>query len=302
MSATDRPLHHYAWLSVAAACVTLVLKLVAWRLTGSVGLLSDALESLVNLAAALAALSAVLIAALPPDDDHSFGHDKIEYFASGFEGALILSAALAIVWAALGRLLTPAPLEGLGLGLLLATGASVVNLVVGRLLLKKGRAAGSPALVADGQHLLTDVWTSAAVLAGVALVWMTGWEFLDPLVALVAAGFILRMGVQLLRGAVHGLLDRSLPSEQMQAIQEVLQRHEGAGEVRFHALRTRASGARQFVAVHVLVPDEWSVRRGHDLLEQIEADLRAVLPAGHIFTHLEPINDPASWDDEKLDR
>ena len=302
MSASDRPLHHYAWLSVAAAVATLVLKLVAWRVTGSVSLLSDALESLVNLAAALAALSAVLIAAQPPDEEHSFGHDKIEYFASGFEGALILAAAIAIVWAAIGRLMTPAPLEGLGLGLLLATGASSVNLVVGRLLLKKGHAAGSPALMADGQHLLTDVWTSAAVLAGVALVWLTGWEFLDPVMALVAAAFILHMGLQLLRGAVHGLLDRSLPTEQMQAIQEVLRRHENATEVRFHALRTRASGARQFVAVHVLVPDEWTVRRGHDLLEQIEADLRAVLPAGHIFTHLEPLNDPASWEDEKWER
>ena len=156
--------------------------------------------------------------------------------------------------------------------------------------------------MADGQHLLTDVWTSAAVLAGVALVWLTGWEFLDPVMALVAAAFILHMGLQLLRGAVHGLLDRSLPTEQMQAIQEVLRRHENATEVRFHALRTRASGARQFVAVHVLVPDEWTVRRGHDLLEQIEADLRAVLPAGHIFTHLEPLNDPASWEDEKWER
>ncbi len=301
MSVTARPLHHYAWLSVAAACVTMALKLLAWRLTGSVGLFSDALESLVNLAAALAALSAVLVSALPPDEDHSFGHDKIEYFASGFEGALILAAALAIVWAAVARLLTPVPLEGLGLGLLLATSASVVNLWVGRLLLKKGRAAGSPALVADGQHLMTDVWTSAAVLLGVLLVWLTGWQMLDPLVALVAAGFILRMGFQLLRGAVHGLLDRSLPDEQLRAIDEVLRRHE-SGEVRFHALRTRAAGARQFVAVHVLVPDEWSVRRGHDLLEQIEAELRAVLPAGHIFTHLEPINDPASWEDQTLDR
>ncbi len=301
MNTADRPLHHYAWLSVAAAGSTLALKLLAWKLTGSIALFSDALESLVNLAAALAALGAVLFAARPPDEDHRFGHDKIEYFASGFEGALILTAAVAIIWTALGRLSTPVPLHGLNLGLVLSGSASIINLIVGRLLVRKGRAAASPALEADGHHLLTDVWSSAAVLLGVGLVWLTGWQILDPLVALAAAGFILGMGVRLLRGAVRGLLDASLPEASLQVIRDVLQRHESQ-QVRFHALRTRASGARQFVSVHVLVPDEWTVRRGHDLLERIEADLRAVLPAGHIFTHLEPLNDPASWADQSLDR
>lgn len=286
---------------MAAAVVTIGLKLMAWHLTGSVGLLSDALESFVNLAGALATLGAVLIAALPPDDEHAFGHDKAEYFASGFEGALILAAAGAIIWAALPRLFVPVPLAVPGLGLCLSSLAALVNLGVGRLLIAKGRSTGSPALEADGHHLLTDVWTSAGVLLGVGLVWLTGWHFLDPLVALVVAGFILRMGIRLLRNAVHGLLDRALPAASLDAIREVLRRHESSG-IRFHALRTRASGSRQFVAVHVLVPDEWTVRRGHDLSERIESDLRAVLPAGHIFTHLEPLNDPASWEDEPLDR
>ncbi len=300
-----RPARHslprYAWLSVAAAVLTIALKLLAWRLTGSVGLLSDAMESLVNLVAALATLGAVLIAARPPDEDHAFGHDKVEYFAAGFEGALILAVAGAIVWSAVPRLLSPPPLADLGPGLALSTLASLINLGVGRLLIVKGRSSGSPALKAEGHHLMTDVWTSAGVLLGLTLVWLTGWNFLDPLMALVVAGIILFMGVRLLRSAVHGLLDRALPEASLEAVREVLHRYEGE-QVRFHALRTRASGARQFVAIHVLVPDEWTVRRGHDLLERIESDLRAVLPAGHIFTHLEPLNDPASWEDQALDR
>jgi cation diffusion facilitator family transporter len=296
-----RQLQRYAWLSLATAVVTICLKLLAWRLTDSVGLLSDALESLVNVTAAIATLGAVMIAALPPDEDHAFGHDKIEFFASGFEGALILGAAIAIIWTAISRLSSPTPIESPGLGLLISTFASLLNLLVGKLLIAQGRSAPSPALEADGHHLLTDVWTSAGVLLGVSLVWLTGWNLFDPLIALAVAGFIIRMGFVLLRGAVHGLLDRALPADSLAAVHSVLHRYE-SDQVHFHALRTRASGARQFVAVHVLVPDEWSVRKGHDLLEQIESDLRAVLPSGSIFTHLEPLNDPASWDDQSLDR
>lgn len=291
----------YAWLSLGTAVLTIALKLLAWHLTDSVGLLSDALESLVNLAAAAAALGALLISAMPPDDEHAFGHDKIEFFSSGFEGALILGAASAILWAAISRISHPVEIHHFGPGLAVSTLASLLNLLVGRLLIAKGRAAQSPALEADGHHLMTDVWTSAGVLAGMVLVWLTGWTWLDPVIALGVALFIIRMGFRLVRNAVHGLLDRALPAETLETIKEVLSRYESA-DVHFHALRTRASGSRQFVAVHVLVPDEWTVRRGHDLLEKIESDLRAVLPGGSIFTHLEPLNDPASWDDEPLDR
>lgn len=302
MPRSRRNLLRYAWLSLGTAVVTIGLKLLAWHLTGSVGLLSDALESLVNLAAAAAALGALLISALPPDDEHAFGHDKIEFFSSGFEGALILGAASAILWAALGRFSHPAEIHQFGPGLAVSAFASLLNLLVGRLLISKGRAARSPALEADGHHLMTDVWTSAGVLAGMLVVWFTGWTWLDPVIALGVALFIIRMGFHLVRNAVHGLLDRALPPETLSSIQEILSRYEKSGPVHFHALRTRASGSRQFVAVHVLVPDEWTVRQGHDLLEKIESDLRAILPAGSIFTHLEPLNDPASWDDETLDR
>ena len=301
MSTSRRQLLRFGWLSLATAGVTIALKLLAWHFTGSVGLLSDALESLVNVAAAAAALGALLVSSMPPDEEHAFGHDKIEFFASGLEGGLILTAAAAILWTALPRLFDPQPIQEVGTGLCVSALASGLNLIVGRLLIAKGRAADSPVLVADGQHLLSDVISSAGVLLGIALAWMTGWHVIDPLIALAVAAFILRMGFVLVRNSVHGLLDRSLPVEDMAKVREVLQRYE-SDQIRFHALRTRASGSRKFVALHVLVPDEWTVRRGHDLLEQIEQELRLALPSGQIFTHLEPLNDPASWDDQNLDR
>jgi len=294
-------LRRFAWLSVVTAATTISLKLLAWKVTGSVGLLSDALESLVNLAAALATVAAISLAARPPDDDHAFGHDKIEFFASGFEGALILGAAAGILWAAIPRLADPEPIESAGLGLLFSSAASMLNLVVARILLRAGRKHHSPALRADGHHLMSDVWSSAGVLIGIVLTVWTGWQMLDPLIAIGVAVYILSLGVRLVRESVHGLLDKALPAAQMKAIQQVLARYE-SGEVRFHALRTRSSGARQFVSIHVLVPDQWTVRGGHDLLEKIEDDLRAVLPAGNIFTHLEPLDDPRSWQDAELDR
>ena len=301
MSASRRQLLRYAWLSLGTAGATIALKLLAWHLTGSVGLLSDALESLVNVAAAAAALGALLISAMPPDDEHAFGHDKIEFFASGLEGGLILTAAAAILWTAVPRLIDPQPIHEAGTGLLVSAIASGLNLIVGSLLISKGRSAGSPVLEADGRHLVSDVISSIGVLLGIVLVWVTGWHLIDPLIALAVAAFILRMGFVLIRNAVHGLLDRSLSAEDLEKVRAVLQRYESE-EIHFHALRTRASGSRKFVALHVLVPDEWTVRRGHDLLEQIEHDLRHALPAGQIFTHLEPLNDPSSWDDQNLDR
>jgi cation diffusion facilitator family transporter len=301
MSGSGNGLARFAWLSIAAAVVTIALKLLAWRLTGSVGLLSDALESFVNLAAATMALAMITVAARPPDDAHAFGYGKAEYFASGVEGALILLAAIVIAWTAAGRLLHPQPLQDAGLGLVISVLASGVNLAVARVLLSVGRRRHSIALEADGHHLMTDVWTSAGVLAGIGLVALTGWNTLDPLVALAVAVQIVWMGVSLMRRSWKGLLDAALPPAELTALQAVLERH-ASGEVRFHAVRTRQAGARRFVSMHVLVPGAWTVSRGHDLLERIEDDVRRALPNANVSTHLEAIEDPASFEDQDLDR
>lgn len=297
----SRPLTHYAWLSIAAALLTMALKLVAWQLTGSVGLLSDALESLVNLAAAIFALLALRVAALPPDDDHAFGHTKVEYFSSGIEGALILLAAAGIGWNAADRLMHPHALESVGLGLTVSVVASLVNLFVARILMRAGREAHSVTLQADAHHLMTDVWTSVAVVVGVSLVVWTGWQWLDPVIGLLLAGHILWMGVRLVRESLLGLMDTGLPPQEMDAIRDVLERYESQG-VQHHALRTRQAGAWRFMSVHVLVPGDWTVSKGHELMEKLEDDIRRRVPRLTVLTHLEPVEDPASWDDVKLDR
>jgi cation diffusion facilitator family transporter len=294
-------LTEFAWLSVAAALVTMALKGLAWWLTGSVGLLSDALESTVNLAGALMAVSMLALAARPADDDHAYGHGKAEYFASGLEGALILIAAVSIAYAAIQRLLHPVPLEQIGLGLLLAVVAALVNLGVALVLLRAGKRHDSITLRANAHHLLTDVWTTAGVVLAVAAVSLTGWLWLDPLVALAVAANIVWAGWRIVRNSVHGLMDRSLPEAELATIRAVLDRHTGP-HVRYHALRTRQAGRRRFIALHVLVPGTWSVRQGHQLLEQIEADLRGALPNASVFTHLEPLGDPAALNDLELDR
>lgn len=294
-------LGRFAWLSIAAAVTTIALKMVAWRLTGSVGLLSDAMESLVNLVAAIMTLLMLNVAARPPDEDHAFGHGKAEYFASGAEGALILLAAAGIAWAAVGRLLSPQPLEQVGLGVVISVAASIVNLGVSRVLMAAGRRYHSIALEADAHHLMTDVWTSAGVLAAIGLVAVTGWNVLDPLIALAVAAQIVWTGVQLMRRSALGLLDTALPEAEQVTVRAVLARHERP-DVRFHAVRTRLAGARRFVSMHVLVPGAWTVQRGHALLEVIEAEVRQSLPHATVFTHLEALEDPASWQDEGLDR
>jgi cation diffusion facilitator family transporter len=294
-------LSRFAWLSIAAAVVTIALKIGAWRLTGSVGLLSDAMESFVNLAAAVMTLAMIAIAARPPDEEHAYGYGKAEYFSSGTEGALILVAAGGIVWAAVGRLLHPEPVERVGIGLGLSAGASLVNLAVARVLLATGRRHHSIALEADGQHLMTDVWTSAGVILALGAVALTGWNRLDPLIALAVAAQIVWMGVSLLRRSWLGLLDRALAPEELDALRSVLDRH-GSPEIRFHALRTRQAAARRFVSMHVLVPGEWTVSRGHALLESIESDVRAAIPNATVITHLEALEDPASFEDQQLDR
>lgn len=294
-------LTRFAWLSIAAALATIALKTGAYLLTGSVGLLSDALESLVNLAGALMALAMLTVAARPPDAEHAYGHSKAEYFSSGVEGSLILIAAVSIAVAAVERWVHPQPLANLGVGLGVSVGASVINLGVALVLLRAGRRYQSITLEANSRHLLTDVWTSAGVLAGVGAVALTGWQRLDPVVALLVAANIVHSGAGIVRKSLLGLMDTALPDEELRALRGVLESHT-RGEVKFHALRTRQSGSRRFMSVHVLVPGGWTVHRGHALLERIEADLRAAVPGVTVFTHLESLDDPASWEDMGLDR
>lgn len=284
----DSRLKRYAWLSIAAAIATILLKGVAWWLTGSVGLLSDALESFVNLAGALMAFAMLNVATTPADDKHAYGHGKAEYFSSAFEGFLILLAAASIAYAAIDRLLHPQMLEAIGVGLLVSVVASLVNLFAARELLKAGRAYNSITLEADAKHLMTDVWTSVGVIAGVGLVWLSGWWWLDPLIALLVAANIVWTGWQLLHRSASGLMDEALPPEQLAAIEQVLDSYRRQGLV-FEALRTRQAGMQAFVSLHVRVPGNWSVKQGHDWLERIEADIRAVVPGGQVTTHLEPI-------------
>lgn len=284
-----------------AAVATITLKAVAYLLTGSVGLLSDALESVVNLIGAMMAMAMLVIAAQPPDDEHSYGHDKAEYFASGVEGTLIIIAAISIALAAWQRLISPRPLEEVGWGLTISVVASMVNFGVARILLRAGKQHNSIALEADGRHLMTDVLTSVGVVVGVAAVAITGWLRLDPIVALIVAANIVWEGWKLLRKTVSGLMDTALPVEDRDQIQAILAKYEPTG-IQFHALRTRRAGARRFMSVHVLVPGSWTVQQGHHLLEQIENDLRSELPNVSVFTHLESLDDVSSWQDMTLDR
>lgn len=296
-----RFLTRFAWLSIVAAVLTIGLKTAAYVLTGSVGLLSDALESLVNLAGALMALAMLTVAARPADEDHAYGHSKAEYFSSGLEGGLILIAAFSIIYASVPRLLNPQPLEQVGLGLGVSVLASGINLVVALFILKAGRKHHSITLEANARHLLTDVWTSVGVLAGVGLVALTGWQRLDPIVAFIVAGNIIWHGARIVRDSVLGLMDTAFTEGEMAILKQTIDHHMQNG-VQYHALRTRQSGARKFASFHILVPDTWTVRRGHQLLEMIEADIRRALPGITVFTHLEPLGDPASWQDIKLDR
>lgn len=294
-------LPRFAWLSVMAAILTITLKTIAYLLTGSVGLLSDALESFVNLAGALMALAMLTIAARPADEDHAYGHSKAEYFSSGVEGMLILLAALGICVTAIPRLITPQPLEKIGLGLIISVAASLINLFISIVLSRAGKKYNSITLEADAQHLMTDVWTSAGILLGVGSVALTGWVRLDPIIAILVAINIIWSGVRIIRKSAFGLMDTALSADEQNSIQKVLSSYLGNG-IQFHAIRTRQSAARKFVSLHVLVPGIWTVQRSHQLLENIEADIRKVLPGVVVFTHLESLDDPASWEDMNLDR
>jgi len=295
-------LERYAWLSVAAAVATISLKTLAWRLTDSVGLLSDALESLINLAAALLVLSMLRLAASPPDENYPYGLSKAEYFSAGIEGALIVIAAAGIVWAALPRLINPRALDMPFEGLTLTVLASAINYGVAIVLLRVGREHHSITLEADGRHLMTDVWTSAAVIAGVALVYITGWLRLDALIALAVSAHILWTGFGLVRRSVRGLLDPAISAQDQAEVTKLIDEYSRRYGVSFHALRTRQAGARRFVSFHLLVPDAWTVAQAHRLSEEIEARMRAMVPNAAIFTHIEPISDPASYEDQELDR
>jgi cation diffusion facilitator family transporter len=291
----------FALLSIAAAVATIALKALAWWLTGSVGLLSDALEGTINLVGATFALTMLAIAARPPDEHHAFGYTKAEYFASGLEGTLILVAAIAIGIAAIDRLITPRPLEHVGAGLAVSAAASLINYGVARRLYQAGGHYRSIALEADARHLMTDVWTSAGVIAGVAAVWLTGWARLDPLIALAVAANIVWSGYRLMQRSIHGLLDRALPPDRMRVLEGVLERYRARG-IDFHALRTRQAGARSFVTLHVLVPAGWTVAQGHDLAHEVEKDIHAVLPDAAVLTHVEPLGYPESYQDVDLYR
>lgn len=293
-------LKKFAWLSVATSIVTIALKMAAWWVTGSVGLLSDAAESVVNLVASVVALIAITVAERPADDDHQYGHSKAEYFSAGVEGAMIFVASTFILYTGVERLLNPVPIESLGLGLAISVVAAVVNGVVGTLLIRAGVRHRSPTLKADGKHLMTDVVTSVGVVIGVALVWITGWGFLDPIVAIAVGLNILFIGYKLVHESGMGLMDATLPDEDNQAIQEVLDRHRQPGRVDFHELRTRESGRWRFVEFHALVPGDWSVDQGHDLVETVEQEIHAALPHSHITTHLEPIEDERAYNDVRL--
>lgn len=294
-------LTRYAWLSIAAALVTIALKTAAWLITGSVGLFSEAAESFVNLIGAIMALAMLTVAARPADDDHTYGHGKAEYFSSGLEGGLILIAALSIAGAAAPRLIHPKPLEQIGVGLIVSVAAAVINLAVALLLLRVGRRRDSITLEANAHHLLTDVWTSVGVILGIGAVALTGWNWLDPIVALLVAANIIFTGAKIVQRSVLGLMDAALSPTDQEAIRGVLERHTRE-RVQFHALRTRQSGSRRFIELHVLVPGEWTVQQGHDLLEEIEEDIRRAVPSSTVLTHLESVDDPASWKDLGLER
>jgi cation diffusion facilitator family transporter len=302
-ASTEHPVNltRYAWLSIAAAIVTIGMKASAYLLTGSVGLLSDALESLVNLAAAIVALIALRILSRPASDEYAFGYYKVEYFSSGFEGGMILLAAASIIVSALPRLLNPVPLEQVGLGIAVSAAASVINLVVARVLLSAGKRYNSITLEADARHLMTDVWTTVGVLVGIALVSLTGFLRLDPIIALLVAVNIIFTGYRLLVRSGRGLMDVALPAEETAKVTSILDSYEGKG-VRYHALRSRQAAARKFMVVHLLVPGVWTVSQGHQLAEQVEREIMRTIPNSNIATHVEPIEDPASLADADLDR
>ena len=295
-SSSRSRLERFAWLSIAAALATIALKTGAWWVTGSVGLLADAAESIVNLVAAVAALVALRVAARSADDNHHFGHSKAEYFSAAIEGGMIFVAASFIIWQSIGRLLDPQPVEQAGVGLAISVIASVINGAVAWVLLRAGRRHHSITLRADGQHLLTDMWTSVGVVVGVLLVVVTGIDRLDPVIALLVGANIIWTGWKLVSESGRGLMDEALDRETNARIADALSRHR-TDEVDIHGLRTRGAGHLSFAEMHVLVPGAWSVRRAHDIVEGIERALEDEFDDLTVTTHIEPREDPRAYDD-----
>lgn len=295
-------LKKFIYLAIAAAIATISLKMLAYFLTGSVGLFSDALESVVNLIAAVVALFMITLAEKPADEEHAYGHHKAEYFSSAIEGGLIVLAAFSIIWSAIPRIIHPQPLENIGIGLLVAIGASVINLVVGLVLIKNGRKNHSITLEADGKHLMTDVYTSIGVLIGIGLVHFTGLLVLDGIVAVAVAINILWTGYQLMRRSAHGLLDSALPESELLKITTALDLYKEQN-LEYHSLMTRQAGQRKFVSLHILLPGKLTIQEGHDMVEKIERNIRDLFDAPvTVFTHLEPVEDPLSMQDIGIDR
>ena len=299
-STTPPDLRKYAWLAIATAVLTVLLKGGAWAITGSVGLLSDAAESMVNLVAAIVALVSLTIAARPADDDHHFGHSKAEYFSAALEGIMIFVAAASIIYLGIDRLLNPRPLGSLGIGLAVSIMAAVLNGIVGRILIKVGTRHRSITLRADGKHLMADVYTSVGVVVGLGLAWLTGWNWLDPVIAILVGVNILVVGYRLMSESASGLMDATLSPEDNARIQAILDAHAEPGRIEFHAVRTRESGARQFMEMHMLVPGDWTVLRGHDAMEDLVEKIVAEFPAMRVTGHLEPVSDPRSYEDMAL--
>lgn len=295
---TKQPLDltRFAWLSIATALATIGLKYAAYLVTGSVGMLSDAAESVVNLIAALVALVVLRIAAKPADKNHNFGHSKAEYFSAWLEGVMIFLAAAFIIYAAVQRLLAPREIDNIDVGLLVSIVASVINGAVAMVLLRAGARYRSHTLKADGKHLLTDVWTSVGVVVGVLLVGLTGWPWLDPVIAIAVGLNILVTGYQLVSESTGGLMDVSWSKEENRELAGVVRRFR-RGEVDIHALRSRVAGSQRYVEMHVLVPGEWTVWRGHDLIEEIESAIHEVFQDVEVSCHLEPIEDPRAYGD-----
>ncbi len=292
-------LTRFAWLSIAVAILTISLKTIAYLITNSVGLLSDALESIVNLIGALMALGMLTIAARPADESHTYGHSKAEYFSSGVEGTLILVAAVSIAYAAIERLISPKPLEQVGIGIIVSVVASLANLAVAIILRRAGKQYNSISLTSNSHHLMTDVWTSGGVLIGVGAVAISGWQVLDPVIAILVALNIVWTGVGIIRKSISGLMDSAIAKEYLDIIQNVLDRHNETN-VKFHAIRTRQSGSLKVISMHVLVPASWTVAHGHQLVTKIENELHQAIEDSEIFTHLESLSDPDSFDDVPL--
>ena len=297
----NRSLTRFAWISISAAVITITLKTVAYLLTGSVGLLSDALESGVNLAAAIMALFMLKLSEKPPDDDHSYGHSKAEYFSSIVEGVLIIIAALSIGYTAIDRFIHPRPIEQAFIGLAVSILATIVNLLASVILLRAGKTYHSITLEADGHHIMTDVWTSLGVIIGVGLVAFTNIQILDPLIALVVAFNIIFTGFSIMKKSALGLMDTALSKDDLNIVTQVLDSYKNK-EVSYHGLRTRQSATRSFMSVHILVPGSWSVQKSHDLADEIELELCNKLPRLNVTTHVEPVEDPKSLKDIGIDR